>query len=234
MSLPRAYTASLALVATSHSLRCDAKNANPEFLAALRSVQAAGAFSIGDFLPRPFVKGKQPSYLDFPTEDSVPVVNTASVRGLSIHVEDCRHIDMGAYDALDDARQLRPGDVVLTVDGGVSIGKVARVDMEGPATVDSHVVILRPVGLAPLALVYLLASPLGQLQFRAAETGSSGQTGVTEDDVRRFVFPRGVLDGIDLAVQRMEQARTNIEARRAALDQEEEQLWEALGELVSS
>ncbi|MFL5280438.1 MAG: hypothetical protein ACJ8AW_05460 [Rhodopila sp.] len=57
-------------------------------------------------------------------------------------------------------------------------------------TVDSHVAVLRPRGMSPTLLAYLLCSPMGQIQFQRAESGASGQTAVSEEDVRRFRFPR--------------------------------------------
>jgi hypothetical protein len=92
-------------------------------------------------------------------------------------------------------RKLRDGEVVLTTDGGTSIGKAAvfmmpKTDEGEPVdygfTVDSHVAILCPFGKSPPLLAYLLGSPMGQLQFQRAESGASGQTAVSEDDVRRF------------------------------------------------
>ena len=95
-------------------------------------------------------------------------------------------------------------------------------------TIDSHVVILRPNGLSPLALVYLLASPLGQMQFRRAESGASGQTTVTEDDVRRFVFPRSILKGLDKIAVEIETKRKEIMKHRHELDAQEATLWKKL------
>jgi hypothetical protein len=94
--------------------------------------------------------------------------------------------------------------VLLTVDGGVSIGKPLYFDGSGDFTIDSHVCILRPQGVSALGIVYLLASPLGQMQFRHAESGASGQTAVTEEDFRRFIFPLSVLDHLDDIVADME------------------------------
>jgi hypothetical protein len=116
----------------------------------------------------------------------------------------------------------------LTVDGGVSIGKPALFDLPDSFTVDSHVVILRPKQLSALSLVYLLASPLGQMQFRRAESGASGQTNVTEDDVRRFIFPRSILKTVDQVAAKIEQERMQIAKQRCELDQKESLLWKQL------
>ena len=137
------------------------------------------------------------------------------------------------FDALSNERKLQKGDVLLTVDGGVSIGKPVLFSSTKDFTIDSHVVILRPSGLSPLALVYLLASPLGQMQFRRAESGASGQTTVTEDDVRRFIFPNSILDTVDDVATKIEAERKEIMKQRRALDQKEAALWKRLDKFAS-
>jgi len=214
-------------------MRCDAKFADPEVLAVEKRVRAAGFFELGDVLPSPFVKGIQPDYLDQPTDDSVPVINTLSIQNLGIRVGDCRHISRDDFDALADERKLRREDVLLTVDGGVSIGKPVLFDSADEFAVDSHVVILRPVGLSPLGLVYLLASSLGQMQFRRAESGASGQTTVTEEDIRRFVFPRSILDTVDHVAATIEKERKHIMKQREELDIKEAGLWKRLEKFAS-
>jgi hypothetical protein len=174
------------------------------------------------------VKGIQPEYLDQPTDESVPVINTLSIQNLGIRIEDCRHMTQDDFDSVASERKTKKGDVLLTVDGGVSIGKPVLFNLPESLTVDSHVVILRPVGLSPLALVYLLASPLGQMQFRRAESGASGQTTVTEDDVRRFIFPRSILKTVDKAAVKIEAKRKVIMKRRRELDAQEAALWKQL------
>lgn len=225
-SYPKFHKSSLSVIASNYSLRCDAKQADLEILALIERVVCDDHFFLSDFLPAPFVKGIQPNHLDQPNDDSVPVVNTLSIQRLSLNESDCRHITREDFEKVGMERRLRKHDVLLTVDGGVSIGKPYLFDREGDFTIDSHVVILRPQGIAPLSLVYLLASPLGQAQFRKAESGASGQTTVTEDDVRRFVFPRRILSDIDDLCEAAEKKRQEILAERASLDEREKRIWQ--------
>jgi hypothetical protein len=225
---PKTFTSSMRLIATSYALRCDAKYADSEFLEVEKEIRAKGSFELGDMLPIPFAKGSQPDYLDQPLEDSVPVINTLCIQNLAIRVEDCRHISREDFEALSSERRLKKGDVLLTVDGGVSIGKPVLFALTSDFTIDSHVVILRPVGLSAIALVYLLASPLGQMQFRRAESGASGQTTVTEDDVRRFIFPRSLLKTVDEVAAQIELERKKIAGQRRELDRKEASLWKQL------
>lgn len=227
----RAFTSSLSLIATNYAYRCDAKFADAAVLAVLKKVEQAGHFVLGDYLPQPFVKGSQPDYLDQSTDDSVPVISTLAIQNLAINERDCRHIAWEDFDILSNQRKLSKGDVLLTVDGGVSIGKPCLFDLESEYTMDSHVVVLRPKGLSSLALVYLLASPLGQMQFRRAESGASGQTTVTEDDVRRFRFPNALLKSIDKTAAHVEAERRRIAKEREKLHAEEAALWKSLDKL---
>jgi hypothetical protein len=193
---------SLKKVAETLTMRCDAKQTEPRFLLLDSRFSTLQTTRLSGYLPEPFVKGKQPVYVEDPSDiEYAFVVSTLAVQALRINAQDCRFTPRSFFDALGGQRQLRDGDIVLTMDGGTSIGKVAvfkradfaeAVDMAEEdvfVTVDSHVAILRPHGIAPLALAYLLASPIGQLQFQRAESGASGQTSVTEDDVRYFRFP---------------------------------------------
>jgi len=228
----KAFTSSLSLIATNYAYRCDAKFADESVLSVLKKIEEAGFFMLGEYLPQPFAKGIQPDYLDQPTDDSVRVVSTLAIQNLSIIESACRHITREDYDGLNEERKLKMGDVLLTVDGGVSIGKPCHFDIDSDCTMDSHVVVLRPERLSPLALVYLLASPLGQMQFRRAESGASGQTTVTEDDVRRFVFPKALLSSIDSTAMHIEAERKRIATAREKLMAEEAALWNTLDAFI--
>lgn len=178
---------SLSKVSETLTMRCDAKQTEPRFLQIDSRLSGVRTLRLSTFLPEPFVKGKQPIYLEDPDgAEYAFVVSTLAVQALRINATDCRYTPKDFYDRVGERRQLRNGDVVLTMDGGTSIGKVAvfnRVDFANAVdvaeeelcvTVDSHVAILRPQGISPQALAYLLASPIGQLQFQRAESGASG------------------------------------------------------------
>ena len=229
LTFPKTHTSSLTLVADTYSLRFDAKQADSNLRDLLAGVTDQYHFYLSELLPAPFVKGVQPDYLDQPTTDSVPVVNTLSIQRLSLNICVCRHITREDFEALNDERRIKKNDVLLTVDGGVSIGKPCLFDLDDDFTIDSHVVILRPKIIRPLSLVYLLASQLGQAQFRKAESGSSGQTTVTEDDIRRFVFPRKILDTIDEASEAAEAERLAILQEYKTLARREAKILEEFG-----
>jgi len=216
---------SLKIIATSHTLRCDAKIAERRFRELEQMLSSVECFYLGDYLPSPFVKGRQPRYLEVLDPSGVPVINTLSIQNLTINLETCRFITEDAFERLPEEVKLKQGDVLLTMDGGTSIGKPALFNLDVDCTVDTHVAILRPSGLSPRALVYLLASPLGQLQFQRAESGASGQTAVTEEDVRRFRFPRIAPERLVDLVDKLDKTRQNIAEERQSLFEKESRAW---------
>jgi len=214
---------SLKGIAGSHSLRCDSKQFEKRFEELDTLFSTMETFYLGEFLPEPIVKGVQPNYID--GTDGVPVINTLSVQNLQINIEDCRYIVEEDYIKISENRKLKKEDVLLTMDGGTSIGKAVLFNLDGDFTVDSHVAILRPSGISSKALVYLLASPIGQLQFQRAESGASGQTAVTEEDLRRFRFPKAMLTKIDDIVNDLDKKRNRINKFRKKLNSIEKNIW---------
>jgi hypothetical protein len=222
---PVVRTSSLALIASSYTLRCDAKQAERCFDDFRRTMRKMELIRLGDLFPKPFIKGSQPKYLESLDPEGAPVVNTLSIQNLSINRDACRYISEEDFEALEPERKLRKGDVLLTMDGGTSIGKPVLFDLDEDFTVDSHVAILRPEGMDPLVLVYLLASPFGQLQFQQAESGASGQTAVTEEDVRRFVFPKVEVKSLTEFVATLDAERQSVGKQISGLREKESAAW---------
>ena len=215
--------AKLSEISRTHSLRCDAKQFEEKYSELQKMINMEDTFYLGELIPQPLVKGGQPPYID--GTDGVPVINTLSIQHLQINVEDCRYISEEDYEYVLESRKLKKGDVLLTMDGGTSIGKSAVFCLDGDFTVDSHVAIIRPVGISAKAMAYLLASPMGQLQFNKAESGASGQTAVTEEDLRRFQFPRVMLENIEYLAEDLDKKREKINEKKKMLEAEELGAW---------
>lgn len=222
---PIVTTSSLSTISKSHTLRCDAKQTEHRFSEFRKLVDKVDCFFLGEYLPNTLIKGSQPTYLD--TQDGIPVINTLSIQQLQINEIDCRYIAEDDFENLSDDKKLKPNDVLLTMDGGTSIGKPVLFNRDGDWTVDSHVAILRPEGIKPKSLVYLLASPIGQVQFQLAESGASGQTAVTEEDLRRFIFPVNALSALESLTDELDSKRTSIRTRIEELRKEEDEAWKS-------
>ena len=85
-----------------------------------------------------------------------------------------------------------------------------------------------------MLVVYLLASPLGQLQFQRAESGASGQTAVTEEDIRRFKFPTLSDKQFQEIIQTFEKNRNEITYIKQQLDDKENNSWKMFTESIVS
>lgn len=225
-------TASLSLIANSHTLRCDAKQAEKRFIWMEKFFSSVKHFNLGDLLPYPLVKGVQPKYIESLEPEGIPVINTISIQRLRLNTVLCRYITNEDYESIDNERKPRKKDVLLTMDGGTSIGKPVVFNLEGDFAIDSHIAILRPRDLDPEYLVYLLASPLGQLQFQRAESGASGQTAVTEEDIRRFRFP--ILDQKDIKaiIKKVSQGLVSLEKSMRELQEKEMKIWEEFNDFL--
>jgi restriction endonuclease S subunit len=223
---PAHMFASLSLIAKSHTLRCDAKQAEKRFKTFDEMISSVKWFYIGEWMPNPFVKGTQPKYIESLEPTGIPVINTLCIQNLNINKEHCRYITEEDYEILDDDRKLRKNDVLLTLDGGVSIGKPALFELEGEYTIDSHIAIIRSSIDDPKLLIYFLASPIGQLQFQRAESGASGQTAVTEDDIRRFRFPLIEYNHLKKMVEHLDSIKEFCEMERRKLQEREQGAWE--------
>jgi len=223
--MPQILELSLGLISQTYSLRCDAKQGQKRFLDFDNYIQTIPSFELGDYFPTPFIKGIQPNYIEEVDVIGIPVINTLAIQNLKININDCRFIPEEDYASLDVERKCKRNDILLTVDGGTSIGKAVLFDLEGDYTIDSHVTILRPNGISPLVIVYLLASPIGQLQFLRAESGASGQTSVTEDDIRRFKFPLKNKVFLESEVHKIDKTRKQIEIKKRKLNENLKESW---------
>jgi hypothetical protein len=114
----------------------------------------------------------------------------------------------------------------------VSIGKPVLFEFEDDFAIDSHIAILRPAGMNPKVLVYLLASPLGQVQFQRAESGASGQTGVSEEDIRRFRFPVLKPDDIQGIAAELDTRLIALGKEAAGLRKKEADAWTAFNSAI--
>ncbi len=103
--MPLVMRASLQLVSKSHTLRCDAKQAEQRFVEFDKFIRSIDHFYVGEVLPGPFVKGAQPRYLESLDPEGVPVISTLAIQDLSIQTKLCRYISQEEFDATEEARK---------------------------------------------------------------------------------------------------------------------------------
>ena len=188
-----------------------------------KMIDTEDTFYLGELIPQPLVKGGQPSYID--GTDGIPVINTLSIQHLQINIEDCRYISEEDFECILENRKLKKGDVLLTMDGGTSIGKSAVFDLDDNFTVDSHVAILRPVGISPKAMAYLLASPMGQLHFNRGRVWSKWTNCCNRGGFEEISISKSIVKKYRRLSRRFRQERKKINEKKKALEKEEFEAW---------
>ncbi|MHC1709603.1 MAG: hypothetical protein AB9819_04275 [Methanomassiliicoccales archaeon] len=231
---PQVMTSKFSQIGNSHCLRCDAKQTQKRFHEYVKLINSIEHFTLGEYLPTVLQKGDQPNYIESLDPEGIPVISTLTIQDMEINTEFCRFISEDEYSNISDVKKPKNNDILLTVDGGTSIGKPVLFTLNQDYAIDSHVVILRPVGIDPRALVYLLASPMGQIQFQKAESGASGQTSVTEEDIRRFVFPRLKAKDLLTIINEMDKRREEIKKIKEQLESVKMDAWVSFNNDFSS
>jgi type I restriction enzyme S subunit len=133
-------------------------------------------------------RGKSPIYAD---AGNVRILNQRCIRWKGFELEHAKVLDDSEAVALDKARFLRPGDVVVNSTGEGTIGR-ANVWQEsaGRWVADSHVTIIRPNGnLLSEWLKFWLESPMGQRFVLDSKTGATKQTELSSSKLRDCSIP---------------------------------------------
>lgn len=114
------------------------------------------------------------------------VVSSAHFDAYEIRWDQCPRVSQERYD-LDTNIQLRQGDVLLMKDGA-AMGKLAYVDeLPGPACLNSHLLLFRPIGGAywPRFMFYVLDSKPFQEFIKVNGTGATF-LGISQESVGNY------------------------------------------------
>ena len=131
-------------------------------------------------------RGAAPAYID---EGGVLVLNQKCVRDQRINYELGRRTDPKRRPITED-RMLRPFDVLVNSTGVGTLGRVAQVrKLEEPATVDSHVTIVRPDPEAVDPLYLGMAIRCYEREIEWLGEGSTGQTELSRARLGEFTVP---------------------------------------------
>lgn len=178
---------SLDSIAEKYNLRCDAKQNvqyNNDIINLLHSIPN---IKLGKIFDGAFIKGKQPIYMDDQEDDGVNIISTLAIQDHAIIIENCKKISLENYDEDDAKPQI--GDILITLDGAVSVGKTAYFDIEDDYSIDSHIGIIRLGDNVMAKLIsYLLGSKLCETQFRLFESGATSMS-LNEVDLREIKIP---------------------------------------------
>jgi type I restriction enzyme, S subunit len=98
--------------------------------------------TIGD-LAQYIQRGKSPKYAD---HSELPVINQKCIRWNELQLQHLKHIHPDQFDAWDESRFIKPGDILWNSTGTGTVGRayqVKKADCVPPKVVDSHVTIVR-------------------------------------------------------------------------------------------
>ena len=118
-------------------------------------------------------RGAAPKYTE---KDDFYVLNQKCIRDWRVSLKDARFTDTEAKKVHDD-RILRDNDILVNSTGQGTLGRVAQfLKLDRPATVDSHITIVRPTPdlVFPEYLGYVLKGRQNEIELLAE--GSTGQT----------------------------------------------------------
>lgn len=88
-------------------------------------------------------RGKSPKYID---KSDLPVINQKCIRWEELQLQHLKYIHPEQFSAWDEARFIKPGDVLWNSTGTGTVGRayhVKEADCTPPKVVDSHVTIVR-------------------------------------------------------------------------------------------
>lgn len=128
-------------------------------------------------------------------DDGYPILKVRNITGRGIDWE-TEFVEPDFYFANEELH-IKPNDILLTSTGDGTIGRVDMSEDDKEAMPDGHVTIIRvkqeqQSRISSTYLSFYLRSSIGQTQMQRLETGSTGQTELSESEVKKIqiVFPR--------------------------------------------
>lgn len=147
----------------------------------------------------------------------IPIVKVRNVTGEGINWN-TDYILRAFYEA-NPSIHLKRDDILITSTGEGTIGRVDILDQDIPCICDGHVTVLRVKDRDNKVLsrfvLYYLRSTFGQMQFERYTVGSTGQTELNEDDVRkvRIIYPPSITEQQQLVDKAQKYEKIAISAK---------------------
>ena len=140
--------------------------------------------ALADTAIEPIHRGVQPEYAD--ATGMIKVLKTVDVQNRKVNWDSCRKVTEGFFRE-HPRGQLHRDDIVITSTGEGSWGRAAICNVER-ALADGHLTILRVDGdiVDPYAVLAFLWSEYGRMQFEQRVRGSTGQTEIYPQDIKKI------------------------------------------------
>lgn len=177
-------------ISNRYCFRCDAKQEQSYFKKVLKILNKIKITEFEELFQGEFVKGKQPQYLSDPEEEGVPIISTLAIQDLCLVKEACKKIFYEVYEKIPNELKPMKSDILITLDGAVSVGKPLLYNEEEDYGIDSHIGIVRTKKekYDPEIVALILGSELCQAQFRMYESGATSHS-INEVELRKLKIP---------------------------------------------
>lgn len=167
-------------------------------------------------------RGKGPKYVDVSTHR---VISQKCVRWYGLDLEPARYIDPASLDKYEPIRFLRVGDLLWNSTGTGTIGRACLVpqELEGVEIVaDSHVTVVRSIGVRPVFLWRWIQSPTVQNEIEGSASGTTNQIELNTSTVINHLMPLPPIPEQHRIVARIDQLMARCDALEKLRKEREE------------
>jgi type I restriction enzyme, S subunit len=135
-------------------------------------------------------RGKSPQYTDHST---LPIINQKCIRWDELQLQHLKYIHPDQFEAWDESRYIRPGDILWNSTGTGTVGRaylVKEADCTPPKVVDTHVTIVRPTaGFDARYLFNWIKSPAVQSKIEEMCDGATNQIELSRATIAATEIP---------------------------------------------
>lgn len=180
-------------------------------------------------------RGKSPKYTD---RSALPVINQKCIRWNELQLQHLKFIHPDQFDAWDESRFIKPGDILWNSTGTGTVGRaylVKEADCALPKVVDSHVTIVRSASEFDARYLFnWIKSPAVQSKIEEMCDGTTNQIELSRTAIAATAIPIApreeqtrIADQLDTLLARVNACNHRLEAipgilkrfRQAVLDQ---------------
>lgn len=168
----------------------------------------------------PYVqRGKSPKYTDF---SELPVINQKCIRWHKLETQHLKFIHPDQIFAWDEARYIRPGDILWNSTGTGTVGRaylISEADCVTPKVVDSHVTIVRACDQVDSRYLFnWIKGPLVQQKIEEMCDGTTNQIELSRRAITETEIPLPPLNEQKRIADKLDTLLAQVDACRNHLD----------------
>ncbi len=184
-------------------------------------------------------RGKGPKYSEIA---SIPVISQKCIQWSGFNKNVVRFIDPATLDKYTDERFILPGDLLWNSTGTGTIGRINMYNNElseyEKVVADSHVTVVRPIGLCNEFVLKFLMSPYVQNEIEENASGTTNQIELNTSTVNAQIVPIPPLEEQQRIVVKIDQLMARCDELEKLRDERDKKRLEvhtsALKQLLDS